>query len=426
LRFSRNPQTTATDVNFEPKVGLKDLPAVAAPELQVAASHTIHVSVIIPCLNEAKSIALCIDKAFAAFRKLGICGEVVVSDNGSTDGSVEIAEFHGARVVHAVLKGYGNALRKGIEEAKGQFIVMGDADDSYDFSQIPLFVAEWRAGSELVMGNRFRGGVKPGAMPGLHKHLGNPAITGILNNFFHAGIGDAYCGMRGFTKRVYERIDPRTTGMEFALELVIKAAKLGVPISEVPVTLWPDKRGRRPHLRTFHDGWRSLRFMLLYAPNWLFILPGGTLFLLGLGLVFWLLPGPQHVGHVNFDVHTMLFGMMFALLGTQIIATGLFAKVFCYAEKFSANRSLERWLRRVKLEQGLILGAALAVFGAAGSWWLAWKWAAGGFGSFYQIRSVIFFSLWFFIGVQTIFSSFFLSMLGISRGTYIGDYDKDR
>ena len=426
MRFSRNPQTTATDVNFEPKVGLKDLPAVAAPELQVAASHTIHVSVIIPCLNEANSIALCIDKAFAAFRKLGICGEVVVSDNGSTDGSAEIAELHGARVVHAVLKGYGNALRKGIEEAKGQFIVMGDADDSYDFSQIPLFVAEWRAGSELVMGNRFRGGVKPGAMPGLHKHLGNPAITGILNNFFHAGIGDAYCGMRGFTKRVYERIDPRTTGMEFALELVIKAAKLGVPISEVPVTLWPDKRGRRPHLRTFHDGWRSLRFMLLYAPNWLFILPGGTLFLLGLGLVFWLLPGPQHVGHVNFDVHTMLFGMMFALLGTQIIATGLFAKVFCYAEKFSANRSLERWLRRVKLEQGLILGAALAVFGAAGSWWLAWKWAAGGFGSFYQIRSVIFFSLWFFIGVQTIFSSFFLSMLGISRGTHIGDYDKDR
>jgi len=398
----------------------------AESSVNLSQVEKIEVSVVIPCLNEARSLGFCIDKALTAFREAGIAGEVVVADNGSTDGSLEIADKHGARVVHATARGYGSALRKGIEEAKGQFIVMGDADDSYDFSQVPLFVAEWRAGSELVMGNRFRGEVKPGAMPVLHKHLGNPVITAILNNFFHAGVGDAYCGMRGFTKRLYQKIDPRTTGMEFALELVIKAAKLGVQISEVPVTLWPDKRGRRPHLRTFHDGWRSLRFMLLYAPNWLFMLPGGTLFMLGLGLVFWLLPGPQRVGQVNFDVHTMLFGMMFALLGTQIIATGLFAKVFCYAEKFSPNRSLERWLRRVKLEEGLILGAALALFGAAGSSWLLWKWAASGFGAFYQIRSVIFFSLWFFLGVQIVFSSFFISMLGISRGTYIGDYEKLR
>src|SRR5207248_1695125 len=199
--------------------------------------EALDVSVVIPCLNEAQSIAFCIDKAITAFKEAGIHGEVVVSDNGSTDGSIEIAEKHGARVVHAPLRGYDHTLRKGIEEAKGQFIVMGDADDSYDFSQVPLFVAEWRAGSELVMGNRFRGEVKPGAMPVLHKHLGNPAITAILNNFFHAGVGDAYCGMRGFTKRLYQQIDPKTTGMEFALELVIKAAKLGVPISEVPVTL---------------------------------------------------------------------------------------------------------------------------------------------------------------------------------------------
>jgi len=385
----------------------------------------LEVSVVIPCLNEARSIAICIDKALVAFHENGIRGEVVVSDNGSTDGSIEIAKERGARVVHATLKGYGNALRKGIEEARGRFIIMGDADDSYDFTEVPGFVAKWRDGCELVMGNRFAGGIKTGAMPWLHKHLGNPALTAILNRFFRVGIGDAYCGMRGFTKRIYESIDPRTTGMEFALELVIKASKLGAKISEIPVTLWPDKRGRRPHLRTFHDGWRSLRFMLLYAPNWLFIVPGCLLLLLGLGLVLWLFPGPRQVGRVVFDIHTMLFGMIFALLGVQIISIGMFAKVFSFAERFSPNqRSLERWLSRVKLEHGLILGAGLLLTGASGCVWLLWKWAAGNFGRFDELRPVVFFCMWLFLGVQVIFSSFFISMLGISRGTYIGDYDK--
>ena len=382
------------------------------------------ISVVIPCLNEARSIAICVEKALAAFREIEIRGEIVVADNGSTDGSAEIAEKLGARVVYVATRGYGNALRKGIEEAKGEFIIMGDADDSYDFSQVPGFVAKWREGSELVMGNRFEGGIKPGAMPWLHKYVGNPALTAILNSFFHARIGDAYCGMRGFTKRLYERVDPRTTGMEFALELVIKTAKLGVKVTEIPVTLWPDKRGRQPHLRTFHDGWRSLRFMLLYAPNWLFLLPGISLTLFGLGLVFWLYPGPRHLGHVTIDVHTMLFGMIFALMGAQVISIGLFAKVYSYAERFSQNqRSLERWLRRVKLEDGLVLGGTLAFSGAAGACWLLWEWAASDFGPFDQIRSVIVFSLLLFLGVQAIFSSFFISMLGISRGTYIGDYD---
>jgi glycosyltransferase involved in cell wall biosynthesis len=396
----------------------------ATHELFAPRAESADVSVVIPCLNEAQSIAFCVDKALSAFVEIGIVGEVVVSDNGSTDGSIEIAEAHGARVVHATVKGYGNALRKGIEEARGNFVIMGDADDSYDFSELPKFVAKWREGYELVMGNRFAGGIKPGAMPWSHQLVGNPGLTAILNRFFHAGVGDAYCGMRGFTKRVYERIDPRTTGMEFALELIIKASKLGVRIAEVPVTLWPDKRGRQPHLRTFHDGWRSLRFMLLYAPNWLFLGPGALLLMFGLSLVFWLLPGPRPVGRVIFDIHTMLFGMVFALLGAQVISIGLFAKVYSYAERFSPNqRSLERWLSRVKLEHGLILGAILALTGAAGSVWLFSQWMAGDFGRFDHLRFVIFFSLWFFFGVQVIFSSFFISMLGISRGTYIGDYD---
>jgi hypothetical protein len=384
----------------------------------------VEVSVVIPCLNEANSLAFCIDKALAAFRKICVSGEVVVADNGSTDGSIEIAEQHGARVIHVAAKGYGNALRAGIEAAEGKFVIMGDADDSYDFSEVPKFVAKWREGYEFVMGNRFAGGIQPGAMPTSHKLLGNPALTAILNLFFPARIGDAYCGMRGFTKRIYKDIEPRTTGMEFALELVIKAAQLRTPLAEVAIKLWPDKRGRPPHLRTLHDGWRSLRFMLLLAPNWLFIAPGLSLFLLGVAVVLWLVPGPRPVGRVTFDIHTMFFGMIFALTGAQILAIGGFAKVYSYAERFSPDqRSLARWLGKVKLEDGLIAGAALIVVGGAGLSFLCWEWVASSFGRFDQMRLLIFFSLWFFLGVQTVFSSFFVSMLGISRGTYIGDYD---
>jgi glycosyltransferase involved in cell wall biosynthesis len=394
-------------------------------EQQFASGEAVEVSVVIPCLNEARSIAFCIDKSFAAFKAAGIRGEVLVADNGSTDGSIEIAEARGARVVHATTRGYGSALQKGIEQARGDFIVMGDADDSYDFSEVPKFVEKWRAGYEFVMGNRFGGGIKPGAMPWHHRYIGTPVMSAIVNLMFRAGIRDVNCGMRGFTKGLSLRLDFRTSGMEFASESLIKAAKIGARITEVPITLWPDKRDRPPHLRSFRDGWRHLRFMLLYAPNWLFLAPGGSLAILGLALVLWLLPGPRVVGRAVIDVHTMLFGMVFALTGTQIIAIGLFAKVYSYAERFSPNqRSLERWLRRVKLEQGLLLGAALTTFGASGILWVTWQWVESGFGPLHQFRAVIFFSLWFLIGVQVFFSSFFLSMLGISRGTYIGDYER--
>jgi len=390
----------------------------------MTSSGAIEVSVVIPCLNEAQSIAGCIDKALVALRDAGIRGEVVVSDNGSTDGSIDIARTHGARVVHAPLPGYGHALRKGIEDARGTFIIMGDADASYDFSQVPRFVGQWRNGYDVVMGNRFTGEIKPGAMRWHHKYIGNPVLSWILNLFFRTGIGDAHCGMRGFTKDAYQRVDLRTTGMEFASEFVIKAAKLGAPMTEIPITLWPDKRGRPPHLRSFRDGWRHLRFMLLYAPNWLFLGPGGALAALGIALVFWLLPGPRRLGSIVFDIHTMLFGMIFVLLGVQVISIGCFVKVFSYSERFALpERSLEHALKRVTLEEGLAVGAALTLLGLAGDVWVFWQWAASGFGPFQQMRGVIFWSLWFFLGIQLIFSSFFLSMLGISRGTYIGDYE---
>jgi glycosyltransferase involved in cell wall biosynthesis len=393
--------------------------------VSTVAGNAVDVSVVIPCLNEANSLGICVQKAQKALANAGLRGEVVVADNGSTDGSVGIAERLGARVIPVAQLGYGAALKAGIRAARGAFIIMGDADDSYDFADVPRFVEKWHEGNEVVMGNRFAGEIKPGAMPWHHKYIGNPGLTALLNLFFHSGIGDTHCGMRGFTREVFERMDVRSSGMEFASEFVIKAAQIGAKTSEIPITLWKDKRGRPPHLKSFRDGWRHMRFMLLYAPNWLFILPGGLLMAAGLFLTCWLLPGPRKIPHhVVLDVHTMIFGVIFTLLGAQILAIGAFAKVFSYAERFDRNNfSLKRLLKRVTFESGLLLGGALFVGGFAGCAYIAWKWAASGFGPLQQVREVLFWSMWLFLGVQIIFSSFFLSMLGISRGTYIGDYD---
>ena len=393
---------------------------------RVDATVPVEVSVVIPCLNEANSLASCVDKAVQAFRAAGLFGEVVVADNGSTDGSIQIAEEHGARVVRVPERGYGSALQAGIAAARGPLIVMGDADDSYDFIDVPRFVERLREGYDLVMGNRFRGEIKPGAMPPSHKYFGNPVLTALLNMFFGARIGDSYCGMRGFTRSLYDRLDVRSAGMEFALEMIIKAAQIGARITEIPIILWPDKRGRPPHLRSFRDGWRSLRFMLMYAPNWLFFFPGAALSTFGLFLVLWLLPGPRQISpRVTLDLHTMIFGVIFTLLGAQILSIGAFAKVFCYAERFDRRSvSLRRILRRVTLESGLLLGGALFLTGFAGCAWVTWKWAVGGFGPLHQVRQVLFWSMWLFLGLETIFGSFFLSMLGISRGTFMGDYEQ--
>ena len=390
-----------------------------------AGSEPLEVSVVIPCLNEANSLALCVNKAMGAFLESGLRGEVVVADNGSTDGSIEIAMNCGARVVHVKDRGYGAALQAGIAAALGEFVIMGDADDSYDFSEVPKFASKWRQGYEVVLGNRFRGGIKPGAMPWSHKYIGNPGLTALINLFFGLQVGDAYCGMRGFTRALYQRLGLRSMGMEFALEFVIKAAQIRARIAEIPVTLWPDKRGRPPHLRSFQDGWRSLRFLLLYAPNWLFVLPGTFFLLTGLFLVVWLLPGPRRVTpHVTLDLQTMIFGVIFTLLGVQILSIGAFAKVFSYAERFDTGAlSLKRLLRRISLETGLLLGGVLFLAGFGGCGWIAWKWIANGLGPLYETRAVLFWSMWLFMGVQIIFGSFCLSMLGVSRQTYLGDYE---
>ncbi|MBV9183698.1 MAG: glycosyltransferase family 2 protein, partial [Acidobacteria bacterium] len=272
------------------------------------------VSVVIPCLNEAKTIGFCVDKAFAAFQSQRICGEVVVSDNGSTDDSVAIAGSRGARVVHAAVQGYGSALRTGMEEARGKFIVLGDADGSHDFGEIGRFVAKWREGHDFIVGNRFAGAIKAGAMSWHHRHFGTPVLTALLNLFFRARVNDINCGMRAMTKTLAMQLDFRTNGMEFASESLIKAARAGARIAEVPITMWPDQRGRSPHLHTFRDGWRHLRLILLAAPNWLFLFPGVGLLALGLGSVFWLLPGPRYAGRIELNTNTISLAMMLILL----------------------------------------------------------------------------------------------------------------
>jgi glycosyltransferase involved in cell wall biosynthesis len=388
-------------------------------------SRELDVSVVIPCLNEANSLAFCIQKAMAAFQKSGLRGEVIVTDNGSTDGSIEIAKFNGASVLRVPERGYGAALKAGISASRGEFVIMGDADDSYDFSEVPNFVAALRQGNDLVMGNRFRGGIKAGAMPPLHQYFGNPGLSWLVNFLFGAGVGDSYCGLRGFRRSLFDQLDLRSSGMEFALEFVIKASQIGARISEIPIVLWPDKRGRPPHLRSFRDGWRSLRFMLLYAPNWLYLLPGGLFLALGLALVVWLLPGPRYITpKIGLDIHTMVFGVIFTLIGAQILSIGAFAKVFSYAARFDRSTvSLRRFLKRVTLETGLLFGTALFLIGFLGCAWITWQWIASGFGHLSEVRQILFWSMWLFLGIQIIFSSFFLSMLGVSRDTFIGDYD---
>jgi glycosyltransferase involved in cell wall biosynthesis len=379
----------------------------------------IELSVVMPCLNEHETVGVCVRKAIGALQEAGISGEVILADNGSTDGSVEIAQAEGARVVHVPEKGYGSALKGGILAALGRYVLMADSDDSYDFSHIPRFVEQLRSGSDLVMGNRFRGNIEDRAMPFLHRYLGNPALTGIGRLFFRSPCGDFHCGMRAFCKDSFLRMDIRSTGMEFASEMVVKASLLRMKISEVPTTLSPDGRSHPPHLRTWRDGWRHLRFLLMYSPRWLFLYPGIAAMLLGAAVCVWLLPGPRVFHGMGFDVHTLLYAFVSILLGFELISFAMFTKVFAITEGLlPEDPRLNRLFRWVTLETGLIAGGLLMLIGMGGSIWSVTHWAHISFGTLnpqQMLRVVMPAVFALTLGVQITFSSFFLSILSLRR-----------
>jgi len=382
-------------------------------------AEAIELSVVLPCLNERETVGICVQKALAALRNAGIAGEVIVADNGSTDGSIELAESTGARVVHVSQRGYGNALRGGIQAARGTYVLMADSDDSYDFTHIPRFVEQLRSGCELVMGNRFLGGIRGGAMPPLHRYLGNPALTALGRLFFHSPVRDFHCGIRAFRKESYERMDIRSTGMEFASEMVVKASLLRMRVSEVPTTLSPDGRTHPPHLRTWHDGWRHLRFLLMYSPRWLFLYPGIASIVVGLATCIWLVPGPRRIGNVVFDFHTLAYGFGAILVGFQLLAFAVFTKVFAITEGLlPEDPRLNRMFEYIKLETGLMAGTLCVALGIAGSILALSAWARSSFGPITSdnlLRLVMLSVFALILGPQIIFSSFFLSILGLRR-----------
>jgi len=377
----------------------------------------VELSIVVPCLNEVETLATCIQKAQGAIARLGLSAETIVADNGSTDGSQALARELGARVVDVPRKGYGSALIGGIAAAQGRFVIMGDADDSYDFSAIGPLVDRLRDGYDLVMGNRFAGGIQQGAMVWSHRWVGNPVLTFIGRVFFHTSVGDMHCGLRGFRKDAYDRLRLRATGMEFASEMVIKASMQRMRIAEVPVTLRPDGRSRPPHLRTWRDGWRHLRFMLLFSPRWLFLYPGVVLFVAGLIAGAALETGPKRVGAVVFDVDTLLLAAFACLIGYQLIVFAVFTKAFAMEQGFHPpNPAYRRMFDYVSLETGLVIGAAMLLAGLAGTLIAVAGWQSVGFGHLdprATMREVIPAATLLTLGVQTIFASFFLSILGL-------------
>jgi glycosyltransferase involved in cell wall biosynthesis len=372
-----------------------------------------------PCLNEAETVRACIEKAGRSLRALNVTGEIIVADNGSSDGSAEIAESAGARVTCVRAEGYGNALMGGIAAARGQYVIMGDADDSYDFACLEPFVEKLREGYDLVMGNRFKGGIQPKAMPPLHRYLGNPVLTRIGRLFFHSPCGDFHCGLRGFRKESILALDLRTTGMEFASEMIVKATLRKMRIAEVPISLSPSGRSRPPHLRSWRDGWRHLRFLLLYSPRWLFLYPGTVLMLLGLLVGLWLLPGPRMIGHARFDVHTLLYAAMAIVIGFQAVLFAVFTKVFAISEGLLPEDP--RWnklFRRITLEVGLVAGGVLFAAGLGGSIYAVSDWGARSFAAadpVQTLRVVVPSVVALVLGCQIVLSSFFLSVLGLRR-----------
>ena len=371
-----------------------------------------------PCLNEAETLASCIAKARSFLTRSGIRGEVLVADNGSSDGSQTIAEAAGARVVDIAERGYGSALRGGIRAARGRYVIMGDSDDSYDFSDLGLFVEKLREGYQLVMGNRFQGGIRPGAMPPLHRYFGNPILTVLGRLSFSSPCGDFYCGLRGFERRAILALNLQASGMEFALEMLVKATTNKLRIAEIPTTLSPDGRSRPPHLRSWRDGWRSLRFYLLFSPRWLFLYPGTMMLLTGALAMTWLLLGTLVIGGVGFDIHTLLYTAVAIIIGVQSIQFWIFAKIYGMRKgivppdpRFSSLITAV-----VRLEYGLITGGVLLLLGLALGIYALRYWGAAGFGALnpeQTMRLVIPSAMAIILAFQIAYGAFFVSILEI-------------
>src|ERR1035438_9090176 len=383
-------------------------------------SEPLQLTILMPCLNEAETIARCIEKAKLGIERAGVSGEILIADNGSTDGSQAIAEKLGARVVAVKEKGYGNALRSGIAAAKGKYILMGDADDSYDFSEADRFVKKFQEGYDLVMGCRLPiggGTILPGAMPWKNRWIGNPVLSLIGRIFFNCPARDFHCGLRGFTREAYGRMDLKTTGMEFASEMVIKATFKSLRIVEVPITLHPDGRSRPPHLKPWRDGWRHLRFMLIYSPRWLFLMPGLGLAILGLVSGAALAVRPLQVGGIAFDTGTLAVASLFVIIGEQLVAFALFTKVFAISEGLlPQDAKFLNIFRYFSLEKGIVLGLLLLLLGLGLLGHAFWIWKEARFGNLpfgENLRRLIPAVTLIALGIQTVFSSFFLSILGL-------------
>jgi glycosyltransferase involved in cell wall biosynthesis len=374
-----------------------------------------HISIVMPCLNEAETLEVCIKKAQQFIDVEHVTGEIVVADNGSTDGSQEIAKKAGARVVTVNQKGYGSALMGGIEAAEGEYVIMGDADDSYDFSNLHDFIGALDEGYELVMGNRFQGGIKRGAMPFLHRYLGNPVLSGIARLFFKSDIGDFHCGLRAFRRDSLLALNLQTTGMEFASEMIVKATMKGLKIKEVPTILYPDGRTRPPHLRTWTDGWRHLRFLLLYSPRWLFFYPGIMLAVFGILLSVFLLGGPRHIGRINLDINTLMYASFLIVLGVQAVLFSLFTYVYgVNTDLLPKDNLTDKLIYSIGLEKGILISLGMILLGFASSVGALIYWSENYFGNIdpvFSMRLVIPGAVLFTLGFQTFFASFFLSIL---------------
>ena len=376
-------------------------------------------SIVMPCLNEAETLAICIKKVQLFFKANDINGEIVIADNGSTDGSIAIAEDLNAKVIHAAQKGYGSALKTGIEAASGTYIIMGDADDSYDFSNLMPYLNKLRDGFDLVMGNRFKGGIEKDAMPFLHKYLGNPVLSFIGKLFFKIKINDFHCGLRGFSKAAYTKMNLKTSGMEFASEMVVKSRLNDLSITEVPTTLKKDGRSRKPHLKTWSDGWRHLRFLMLYAPNWLFLYPGILLALIGLILSILLIINPLEFSGITLDVHTLLYTSAFLLVGFQFIIFYGLTKIFAVEnELLPKSKRYNKLFKIINLEKGLLIGFCLLLIGLFLSFKGLSVWSDTNYGSLdtsTTLRIIIPAITLLQLGIQTILFSLFFSVLGLKK-----------